>query len=142
MKKLLIGTLVALSLAGCQKKDLSLKEQLQLTQELQNVSIEFVESLNGNETYTDIMNKALEYADDVFYSLEKRGLEEDLTKEDVEEYIINYVENNFKYLKEQEESQSKLDEAKQELDELQRQYNDEQVKLFHQAQQELRNQYD
>ena len=149
MKKLLIGTLVALSLVGCQKKDLSLKEQLHLSQDLQNASIEFAESLTGTETYNDILNKALKYADDVFESLEKQNLEDDLTKQDVEDYITNYVENNFKYLKEQEEQekheqkiQKDLYDAKQELDELQRQYELEQLELFHQAQQELRNQYD
>ena len=95
------------------------------------------------------MNKALNYVDDVFESLEKQNLEDDLTKEDMREYITNYVENNFKYLKEQEEQekheqkiQKDLYEAKQELDELQRQYELEQLELFHQAQQELRNQYD
>ena len=149
MKKLLIGSLVALSLVGCQKKDLSLKEQLHLSQDLQNASIEFAESLTGTETYDDILNKALKYADDVFESLEKQNLEDDLTKQDVKDYITNYVENNFKYLKEQEEQekheqkiQKDLYEAKQELDELQRQYELEQLELFHQAQQELRNQYD
>ena len=127
MKKLLIGTLVAFSLVGCQKKDLSLKEQLHLSQELQNASIEFAESLTGTETYDDILNKALKYADNVFESLEKQNLEDDLTKQDVEDYITNYVENNFKYLKEQEEQEKKeqkiqkdLYDAKQELDELQR----------------------
>ena len=149
MKKLLIGSLVALSLVGCQKKDLSLKEQLHLSQDLQNASVEFAESLTGTETYDDILNKALKYADDVFESLEKQNLEDDLTKQDVEDYITNYVENNFKYLKEQEEQekheqkiQKDLYDAKQELDELQRQYELEQLELFHQAQQELRNQYD
>ena len=149
MKKLLIGSLVALSLVGCQKKDLSLKEQLHLSQDLQNASIEFAESLTGTETYNDILTKALKYADDVFESLEKQNLEDDLTKQDVEDYITNYVENNFKYLKEQEEQekheqkiQKDLYDAKQELDELQRQYELEQLELFHQAQQELRNQYD
>ena len=149
MKKLLIGSLVALSLVSCQKKDLSLKEQFHLSQDLQNASIEFAESLTGTETYDDILNKALKYADDVFESLEKQNLEDDLTKQDVEDYITNYVENNFKYLKEQEEQekheqkiQKDLYDAKQELDELQRQYELEQLELFHQAQQELRNQYD
>ena len=149
MKKLLIGSLVALSLAGCQKKDLSLKQQLQLSQDLQKASAEFAEGLDGTETYDDILNKALKYADNVFESLEKQNLEDDLTKQDVEDYIINYVENNFKYLKEQEEQekheqkiQKDLYDAKQELDELQRQYELEQLELFHQAQQELRNQYD
>ena len=149
MKKLLIGSLVALSLVGCQKKDLSLKEQLHLSQDLQNASVEFAESLTGTETYDDILNKALKYADDVFESLEKQNLEDDLTKQDVEDYITNYVENNFKYLKEQEEQekheqkiQKDLYDAKQELDELQRQYELKQLELFHQAQQELRNQYD
>ena len=143
MKKLLIGSLVALSLVSCQKKDLSLKEQIQLSQDLQNTSIEFAESLDGTETYDDIMNKALNYADDVFESLEKQKLEDDLTKEDMRKYIINYVENNFKYLKEQEEHEQKIQkdlyDAKQELDELQREY---ELELFHQAQQELRNQYE
>ena len=149
MKKLLIGSLVALSLVGCQNKDLSLKQQLQLSQDLQKASAEFAEGLDGTETYDDILNKALKYADDVFESLEKQNLENDLTKQDVEDYITNYVENNFKYLKEQEEQekheqkiQKDLYEAKQELDELQRQYELEQLELFHQAQQELRNQYD
>ena len=149
MKKLLIGSLVALSLVGCQKKDLSLKEQLHLSQDLQNASVEFAESLTGTETYDDILNKALKYADDVFESLEKQNLEDDLTKQDVEDYITNYVENNFKYLKEQEEQekheqkiQKDLYDAKQELDELQRQYELEQLRLFQEAQQELRNQYD
>lgn len=149
MKKLLIGSLVALSLVSCQKKDLSLKEQIQLTQDLQKASAEFAEGLDGTETYDDILNKALKYADNVFESLEKQNLEDDLTKQDVEDYITNYVENNFKYLKEQEEQekheqkiQKDLYEAKQELDELQRQYELEQLELFHQAQQELRNQYD
>ena len=149
MKKLLIGTLVALSLVGCQKKDLSLKEQLHLSQDLQNASVEFAESLTGTETYNDILNKALKYADDVFESLEKQNLEDDLTKQDVEDYITNYVENNFKYLKEQEEQekheqkiQKDLYDAKQELDELQRQYELEQLRLFQEGQQELRNQYD
>lgn len=149
MKKLLIGSLVALSLVGCQKKDLSLKEQLHLSQDLQNASVEFAESLTGTETYDDILNKALKYADDVFESLEKQNLEDDLTKQDVEDYITNYVENNFKYLKEQEEQekheqkiQKDLYDAEQELDELQRQYELEQLRLFQEAQQELRNQYD
>ena len=149
MKKLLIGTLVALSLVGCQKKDLSLKQQIQLSQDLQKASTEFAEGLDGTETYDDILNKALKYADNVFESLEKQNLEDDLTKEDIREYITNYVENNFKYLKEQEEQEKKeqkiqkdLYDAKQELDELQRQYELEQLELFHQAQQELRNQYD
>ena len=149
MKKLLIGSLVALSLVGCQNKDLSLKQQLQLSQDLQKASAEFAEGLDGTETYDDILNKALKYADDVFESLEKQNLEDDLTKQDVEDYITNYVENNFKYLKEQEEQekheqkiQKDLYDAKQELDELQRQYELEQLELFHQAQQELRNQYD
>ena len=149
MKKLLIGTLVALSLVGCQKKDLSLKEQLHLSQDLQNASVEFAESLTGTETYDDILNKALKYADDVFESLEKQNLEDDLTKQDVKDYITNYVENNFKYLKEQEEQekheqkiQKDLYDAEQELDELQRQYELEQLRLFQEAQQELRNQYD
>ena len=100
MKKLLIGTLIALSLVGCQKKDLSLKQQLQLSQDLQKASAEFAEGLDGTETYDDILNKALKYADGVFESLEKQNLEDDLTKQDVEDYITNYVENNFKYLKE------------------------------------------
>ena len=149
MKKLLIGSLVALSLVGCQKKDLSLKEQLHLSQDLQNASVEFAESLTGTETYDDILNKALKYADDVFESLEKQNLEDDLTKQDVKDYITNYVENNFKYLKEQEEQekheqkiQKDLYDAEQELDELQRQYELEQLMLFQEAQQELRNQYD
>ena len=149
MKKLLIGTLVALSLVSCQKKDLSLKQQLQLSQDLQKASAEFAEGLDGTETYNEIMNKALNYADNVFESLEKQNLEDDLTKEDMKKYITNYVENNFKYLKEQEEQenheqkiQKDLYDAKQELDELQRQYELEQLKLFQEAQQELRNQYD
>ena len=152
MKKLLIGSLVVLSLVGCQNKDLSLKEQIQLSQDLQKASNEFAESLDGTETYDDIMNKALNYVDDVFESLEKQNLEDDLTKQDVEDYITNYVENNFKYLKEQEEQekqekheqkiQKDLYDAKQELDELQRQYELDQLRLFQEAQQELRNQYD
>ena len=149
MKKLLIGSLVALSLVGCQNKDLSLKQQLQLSQDLQKASAEFAEGLDGTETYDDILNKALKYADDVFESLEKQNLEDDLTKQDVEDYITNYVENNFKYLKEQEEQekheqkiQKDLYDAKQELDELQRQYELDQLRLFQEAQQELRNQYD
>ena len=149
MKKLLIGSLVALSLVGCQKKDLSLKQQIQLSQDLQKASAEFAEGLDGTETYDDILNKGLKYADNVFESLEKQNLEDDLTKEDMRKYITNYVENNFKYLKEQEEQekheqkiQKDLYDAKQELDELQRQYDLEQLRLFQEAQQELRNQYD
>lgn len=125
MKKILIVTLIGLTMVGCQKKDLTLKESLQITQEIESITNDFAKSLTGNETYDDILIKARKYADDVYNMLSSKGLQEDLTREDIEDYITNFVEDNFSNLKTEYQDidtrtqEEKLQEAQSELDKLQ-----------------------
>lgn len=121
MKKLLIATLIGLTLVGCQeKKELSFKETIQLTQELQEVTTEFAQTLTGTETYDEILQKSLVYANDFYEIIEERGLQGDLTKEEIEEYITKYIETTFGYMNSQE---YKLQKEQEELERIKEEYN-------------------